>query len=257
MRNYLFRLYHRRATSSSPLLNIKHISHTQPPSNNRIPFTLNNSVPLVSPLLGSIPLPLLLDTGSPVNIISKSILDGFESFNSFLCTRFSHNNTFSSHSNDPLNILEDGVELPLKFTQENGKDIFIFLPFYVENMSNSSGILGLNSIGTIEILSHPALSNFFTLSKLQPPVSLSSPVLLQNLNGTGFINGINITPGTYSLELRSQQSFHKENCSVMHDPRITCSARYNTLHKNFNLPQPSTFHVPNIPPILIEIKDNV
>ena len=257
VRTFLFRLYHRRAVSSSPLLNIKHIGRTHPSDNDRIPFTLNNSVPLVSPLLGSTPLPLLLDTGSPVNIIPKSVLNHFETLNSFSCTRFSHNNTFSSHSNDPLNILEEGVELPLKFTQENGKDVFIFLPFYVENTVNSSGILGLNSIKTIEILSYPTPSNFFTLSKLQNPVSPSSPVLLQNFNGTGSINGINITPGIYSLELRSQQSFHKESCSrVMHDPRITCSGKYNKLHKNFNIPQPSTFHVPNVPPVLVEIKNN-
>ena len=105
-RRYLFRLCHK---SSSPLLNIKHISLEHPPINDRIPFKLNNSVPIVSPLLGSIPLPLLLDTGSPVNIIPKSALDHFETLNSFSCTRFLHDNTFSSHSNDPLSILEEGV----------------------------------------------------------------------------------------------------------------------------------------------------
>ena len=242
---------------TSEYLQIKKVSQVRE-DENRIPFSIFNSVPLAYPELGNDKISLILDTGSPVSILPLHLLTTFEKDNKFICTRFLHNKLFAGHGNATLDILHYGVELPLIFTLKTGEKQPIILPFYIERTTSKQGILGISAINKIELYTGlENEENFFHISKVTEPVIPTSPIALNETPEGKLIQGICLQDGNYSLETRSYQTFHEPGCMLAHDPRIECLSEYNDFFELFDVARPTNpLNIQGGEPCLVKIVNN-
>ena len=242
---------------TSEILQIKKISQVRE-DENRIPFSILNSVPLTYPELGNEKISLILDTGAPVSILPLHLLTTFEKLNKFVCTRFLHNKLFAGHGNATLDILNYGVELPLIFTLKTGEKQPIILPFFIEKTTSSQGILGISAIKKIELYTGlENEENFFQISTATEPVVPTSPIALNETPEGKIIQGILLQDGNYSLETRSNQTFHEPGCVLAHDPRIECLSDYNEFFEFFDVARPTyPLNTQGGEPCLVKIVNN-
>ena len=208
--------------------------------NPRIPFSILSSVPLVSARLGKNSVGFILDTGCPTNIVPLHILEHFEKTTGYKCLTFENKKTFQAHNQGELDILNYGVVIPLDFIVENGETIRFSLPFLIERTSEKTGLIGLQSIQSIDFdLSKNEPKNFFYMSKIYSPVTPTAPIMVKKNNDSQYIvNTVRMEDGLYSFENRSQQTFHDESCTFTHDPRIPCHVKYNEFHKDCKINEP-------------------
>ena len=242
--------------SSAETLRIRNIKETH--KDNNINFSMVSSVPLVYPKLGNVKIALILDTGSPVSIIPKHILDKFEKDNNFECTRFEHNKSFNSHSSTPLDILDYGVELPLIFELQSGAGQPVFLQFYIERTNASQGILGINAIKKIELYSGSGNnSHSFELPSKFEPITPSTPISV-NINPLDdkIDLPISVKDGIYNMESRSNQTFHDDSCTLSHDPRLPCLKPYGLIHEIFDIARPAPPGHEHFGPRTVTVKNN-
>jgi len=147
--------------------------------NPRIPFSILSSVPLVSARLGKNSVGFILDTGCPTNIVPLHILEHFEKTTGYKCLTFENKKTFQAHNQGELDILNYGVVIPLDFIVENGETIRFSLPFLIERTSEKTGLIGLQSIQSIDFdLSKNEPKNFFYMSKIYSPVTPTAPIMV-------------------------------------------------------------------------------
>ena len=227
----------RLVRGKSPILQMFHLGEREERSSQgvTVPLTIRNSVPLIQTTLGSLVLDIIVDSGSPVNIMPVHLLKKFEEDNGYRCVRYASDIKLRAHNSSLLTLRDYGVLIPLKFNTSSGDSTEIHLPFLLEETSSEDIILGLPSLSSLDIHVKSSSDSTCTINlnksvnKLTPvgPV----PVLIKD-NVRSIPSEIPIVNGLYVFSKFSEQTFHEKSCVIEHDPRFECIIGKEMKHLN-------------------------
>ena len=223
-----FRRYQARRMSrgKKPLLQLHHLKNNNNKLTNEmltVPLLVHNNVPSIKADIGKVGLSLIIDSGSPCNLIPYSLLKEFENSSGFRCPRFANQTKLQAHNSGSLNIRDSGAIIPVTFIDCAGSSRVLHLPFLLENCTGKDVIIGLPQIKCLDVNMESNDSTCtLTLKNSHSRIEPTSPIPVYSYDDTLVIpNDIQIKNGLYHLS--NDRSMHEPNCNVEHDPRIECN----------------------------------
>ena len=223
-----FRRYQaqRLSRGKRPLLQLHHLNNVNSVNDNmpRIPMFIQNNVPLIKADIGKMGINVIIDSGSPCNIVPYSLLKEFESSSGFQCVRFENQMKLQAHNLSSLNIKDFGAIIPLTFIDCAGNGKTLHLPFLLEDCTGKDVIIGLPQIKCLNVDIVPSQSSCtLTLESSFSKIKPISPVPVYSSNDMLIVpDNIKIMNGLYHLSSYDHQSMHEPTCKNQHDPRVEC-----------------------------------
>ena len=216
----------RMSRGKKPLLQLHHLKNNNNKLTNEmltVPLLVHNNVPSIKADIGKVGLSLIIDSGSPCNLIPYSLLKEFENSSGFRCPRFANQTKLQAHNSGSLNIRDSGAIIPVTFIDCTGSSRVLHLPFLLENCTGKDVIIGLPQIKCLDVNMESNDSTCtLTLKNSHSRIEPTSPIPVYSYDDTLVIpNDIQIKNGLYHLS--NDRSMHEPNCNVEHDPRIECN----------------------------------
>ena len=238
LRRYQAKVLTRRNQSQLRLFHLNNYNQNTAQTDITTPLYISNNVPLIHTILGSKKVPMIIDSGSPVNIMPYHLLQDFERNMNYTCTRYDHDIALKAHNSNSLRLKSFGALIPVNLKNANDSTTsVIYFPFLLEECNTSDVIIGMPSIQQINVHVHSVNSTCTltvkpNLCRLKPV----SPVPVYHIDGQLVIpSDIPLEDGIYNMSNYTEQSFHNTSCKGPHDPRLPCpTSLYNHIPEFLN-----------------------
>ena len=204
---------------------------TIPDNIAQIPVKFQNNLPCFKCKIGGEESTLLIDTGSLHNILDFNILRRIEQNSGVQFPRYSHNIRLTAHQIGELDILPQGVIIPIILHEECGKELELSVPFLIErNTVPVTNILGFSQIQQYNL---QFKNNYKYCSaeiiKEKPrvePADFQAHTLIVHsiLNNIAYMKHphMNLPDGHYAPVLLHDEEVHRTDCTRLHTPSISC-----------------------------------
>ena len=220
-------LANRLIRGRKPLLHLSHLRKDEQLHDKgkiTVPMTIRNHVPLIKARLGSKDLNIIIDSGSPCNLIPFSFLQTFEKDTGYRCVRFENGLKLRAHNSSQLNIKDFGVLLPFSFLTLDGNTQEVNLPFHLEDCNSQDIIMGMPQLINFNISVEPKTSscslNIHT--SYSPLIPLTPIPVHASPEGLKIADDIPLKDGIYHISSFENQTYHEKQCKNQHDPRSNC-----------------------------------